>query len=154
MNDHSRFDAKTVRQGECLIWTGHQNGYGYAQFHVGDRYIAVHRYAYERHVGSIPEGLQIDHICHNRTCVEPSHLRAVTNKQNLENVSGAYATSTTGVRGVYPIKGSTKYQAEVVHNRRNYKAGRHDTIAEAEAAVIALRNKLFTHNDADRLVGA
>ena len=117
---------------------------------MAGKHIAVHRYAYERHVGPIPDGLQIDHICHNRICVEPSHLRAVTNKQNLENISGAYATSSTGVRGVHPIKGSAKYQAVVVHNRQHYKAGRYDTIAEAEAVVITLRNKLFTHNDADR----
>jgi len=154
MNDHSRFDAQTARQGECLVWTGHQNGYGYAQFKLKGKSVAVHRYAYERHVGPIPEGMQIDHLCHNRVCVEPAHLRAVTNKQNLENVSGAYASSSTGVRGVSPIKGSHKFLAQVTHNRKNYKAGRFDSIAEAEAAVIALRNRLFTHNDADRRVGA
>lgn len=150
MNEASRFDAKTVRDGECLLWTGAQNGLGYAQIRIGGKKVVVHRYAYERHYGPIPDGALIDHICHTRSCVEPTHLRLATNKQNLENLAGAYSTSATGIRGVYAVKGSNTFRAQVTHNRRKYNAGRFATIAEAEQAVVSLRNRLFTHNDADR----
>lgn len=56
---------------------------GYARVrHDGKRDMA-HRAVYEILVGEIPEGLQLDHLCRNRDCVNPSHLEPVTIKQNL-----------------------------------------------------------------------
>jgi hypothetical protein len=86
----ARFDAATERQGDCLIWKGQDNGLGYGQIRVNNRKVTVHRFSYERFVGPIPDGMYLDHICHNKRCVEPSHLRPVTNKQNLENLTGGY----------------------------------------------------------------
>lgn len=54
-------------------------GYGY--FYAGCLHLA-HRFAYELFVGSIPKGLQIDHLCRNRACANPSHLEVVTNREN------------------------------------------------------------------------
>jgi len=102
------------------------------------------------HKGEIPEGILIDHICHNISCVNPEHLRLATNKQNMENLSGPQRNNTSGVLGVY-WHSSGMWNVQVGHNRRRYSGGLFRDIAEAEAAAIALRTKLFTHNHIDRI---
>lgn len=68
----------------CWIWQGNtNNGKGYFRVsHRGER-IYVHRWYYERFVGPIPEGLQLDHLCRNRNCCNPEHLEPVTQAENL-----------------------------------------------------------------------
>ncbi len=68
--------------GGCWLWTGGVERNGYARFrHNGSR-TGVHRYSYELLVGPIPDGLTIDHLCGVRTCVNPTHLEAVTSREN------------------------------------------------------------------------
>jgi hypothetical protein len=83
-----------------------------------------------------------------KNCVNPEHLRPVTQKQNVENRPGLAANNTSGVTGVYWHR--NRWMAEVKHNGSKHYVGRFTDIAEAEAAVIAKRNELFTHNDIDR----
>jgi hypothetical protein len=80
-----RFEARVVIIAEtnCWEWTGAHNGVGYAQIamkgHNGNWHpMVAHRVAYELLYGPIPDGLQIDHLCRNRGCVNPTHLEAVT----------------------------------------------------------------------------
>jgi hypothetical protein len=80
--------------------------------------------------------------------VRDDHLRLATHKQQQENQAGSYRNSQTGVRGVSPY--GERYQAHVRHEGRQIHVGTYDTVAEAEMAVIAKRNELFTHNDMDR----
>lgn len=66
----------------CWVWTGVCiNGYG--QFWDGQKGRKAHRWAYEHFVGPIPDGLHLDHKCRVRPCVNPDHLRPVTNKENI-----------------------------------------------------------------------
>ena len=76
--------------GQCWLWTGaKQKGYGVAVVSVcanpegKSRNRKAHRMAYELLCGPIPEGLQLDHLCRNPSCVNPSHLEPVTCKENL-----------------------------------------------------------------------
>ena len=79
----------------------------------------------------------IDHICHNRTCVNVDHLRLATAAQNNSNLAGATARSSTGVRGVYP-RGS---RFRVGIKSRWY--GTFDSIEEASRVAARERPRLF-----------
>lgn len=69
----------------CHLWLGHiaaDTGYGTFRLDGNNREKA-HRFAYAAAYGPIPEGLQVDHICWVRHCVNPEHLQLVTQQQNL-----------------------------------------------------------------------
>ena len=143
------FEARTERHGDCLVWIGDAMTNGYGVIWDGQRVTRAHRYAWEQENGPIPPGQELDHICRNRACCEVTHLRLATRKQNMENLSGRPG-SASGVRGVSRAKGGKKWRVRVKHNYREYSGGEYTTLAEAEAAAIELRNRLFTFNSLDR----
>ena len=148
-----RFWPRVEKGPNCWEWTGARGSSGYGQISSGGprpSALYAHRVSYELAVGPIPEGMQIDHTCHNSACVNPEHLRIVTLKQNAENLAGPYKNNTTGYRGVSRDKSGGKYVARVTHNGREYsRDGFHTAHAAAEWAR-EKRLELFTHNDADR----
>ena len=82
-----RFWSKVEKTESCWLWRGNQfrNGYGYFGVTEGEGRLA-HRFSYEELVGPIPEGLTIDHLCRVRACVNPSHLEAVTLRENIRRI--------------------------------------------------------------------
>lgn len=64
--------------GDCRLWAGAVQSSGYGSVWVAGRSELAHRVAYETHVGPIPPGLHIDHLCGRRLCVNPAHLEPVT----------------------------------------------------------------------------
>lgn len=74
------------KSDDCWVWLGKPASTGYGQIGFGypDRTVRnAHRVVYELLVGEIPEGLQLDHLCRNRMCVNPAHLEPVTQRENL-----------------------------------------------------------------------
>ena len=99
-----RFDAKWIPEPNtgCWLWVGTTSPNGYGRFWSKGRLAYAHRHAYERWVGPIPDGLQLDHLCRVRCCVNPGHLEAVTCRENLlrgETFQAANAAKTHCIRG-------------------------------------------------------
>lgn len=91
----------------CWPWTAFKNEHGYGQFHDGTRLVRAHRHSLEMAEGPLPEGMVVDHACHNeadctdvpcqhRACCNPAHLEAVTQKVNsIRGRSGAHQQEKT-----------------------------------------------------------
>jgi hypothetical protein len=81
---YERFVEKVEKTDTCWNWTGSTDrGYGKIGLRRGVAPLYAHRVSYEFHVGPIPAGLQLDHLCRNRSCVNPAHLEPVTQRENL-----------------------------------------------------------------------
>jgi hypothetical protein len=66
----------------CWVWTAAKSGSGYGQIFYRGRQQNAHRVAYQLLVGAITPGLELDHLCRNRPCVNPAHLEPVTSSEN------------------------------------------------------------------------
>ncbi len=87
-----RLDRMSEWHGECLEWIGTKNQKGYGRIKVAGRMLSAHRVVWEMRNGPVPTGLEIDHTCGNRGCIEVLHLRVVT---HLENVRSKHAPPRT-----------------------------------------------------------
>lgn len=90
-----RFWAKVEKTEGCWNWVASRNNKGYGHLGMGDRRVYAHRYSYELHKGAIPSGLHIDHLCRNRSCVNPDHLEPVTNRENVLRGAGLTAQNAS-----------------------------------------------------------
>lgn len=116
-----------VDENGCWIWalsvTG--SGYGYYQNKL------AHRLFYEKHKGKIPEGMEIDHLCRVRNCVNPKHLEAVTSTENnrrkrttvltmieARKIRNLYASKKYKQKEIGAIYGiGQKHVSDVIHRR-------------------------------------
>ena len=87
-----RFWSKVDKSGgpnACWLWKGRLTGRGYGAWWADGKNAVAHKVALALSGNPIPTGLVADHVCRNRLCVNPGHLRAVTARQNsLENSLG------------------------------------------------------------------
>ena len=101
---------------ECWLWMAGRIQDGYGQFWVSDTNVPAHRVAYEAVIGKIPAGMQIDHLCRVRGCVNPGHLEAVTQQENIRR--GLTGKHFLGLRKVHCPKGHP-YSGENLVVRKN-----------------------------------
>ncbi len=103
------FWLKVAKQENgCWLWTG-QTLRGYGRTSGSNKF--AHRAAYVMVKGPIPAGLTIDHLCRNHGCVNPAHLEAVTNRENIlrgDSRSAQNARKTCCKRG-HPFDAENTY---------------------------------------------
>lgn len=110
----------------CTLWLGKvdaRHGYGLV-IHRRTHYRA-HRFAYESYVGPIDTGLVIDHLCRNRTCINPSHMEPVSIATNTMRGSGPSAMNaqrTTCVNGHAFDEANTRVSSRGTSTRRTCRA--------------------------------
>ena len=83
-----RFFAQVEKTDSCWHWTGQFTVNGYGKLRVGGKLVAAHRFSYstahpEEPINVAKRGTTcIDHICNNKACVNPAHLRVIDQKLN------------------------------------------------------------------------
>lgn len=112
-----RFLNHIDKTDSCWNWLGRLVGKGYGTISIGgkgSKQQLVHRFSYEHHKGPIPEGMVIMHKCDNPRCVNPDHLEAGTQSQNIKDAfaRGRKVCKASGVRG--EAHGASKLNNEIV----------------------------------------
>jgi hypothetical protein len=87
-----RFWDNVAKTETCWLWLGARGGH-YGSYYSDGKSVLAHRFAYEALVGPIPDGLQIDHLCRVRLCVNPAHLEPVTQRENILRGTGPTAVN-------------------------------------------------------------
>ena len=144
-----RFWEKVIKTDECWWWTAKKNHKGYGMFVWDKNARGAHRLAYEHLVGPVPAGLVLDHVCRNKSCVNPAHLRPIDNRSNAQNRSGANRGSTSGFRGV-GLHACGKWQANGSAGGKNHYLGLYDTPEEAAQVAAEWRRNNMEYSDMDK----
>lgn len=117
-----RFWSRVVvdTRTDCWLWTGHRSRKGYGKITDGGTSVEVHRYLYRRLVSDEIDGLDIDHLCRVRHCVNPVHLEAVTHAENIRRGrSGAPQRERTHCPRGHAYQGSNLYIARKADGSTN-----------------------------------
>lgn len=136
----------TTRElGGCLVWQRSKSFDGYANYTGPEsrvhRTASLSRLLWITTVGPIPGGLEIDHRCFRRDCVEITHLRLLTRGQQMLAVS-CKRTNGLGYRGV-SLDANGNYRAYATYKGVRHHVGTFTDILEAAEAARAKREELY-----------
>lgn len=142
-----RFEKGYViaRDTGCWNWIRSKRPNGYGQIGKGGhncRILLAHRVAYELYCDPIPKGLDIDHLCRNRGCVNPDHLEPVTRRINLlrgETIAARRAAQTRCIHGHEFTPGNTMRAKSGTRECRTRKNARN------RRARLAQKNRGLSH---------
>ena len=122
-----RFFSHIEKQANgCWRWTASKTTDGYGYFWpTHEKNVKAHRWAYEQFVGPIPEGLNLDHLCRNRACVNPAHLEPVTVRENSRRGLNGILKPQKASRyiGVGWDSATQKWRTQIQLNGKKYTLG-------------------------------
>lgn len=118
-----RFESKVLPEPNtgCWLWVGPHVGGGYGALWVNGHNRVAHRLLFEKINGPVPVGLELDHLCRVRCCVNPKHLEAVPRKVNLGRGLHRNRVKLTCLRG-HPfdtVKRQGQRRCSVCHAQAN-----------------------------------
>lgn len=121
--DHERFlsKIKVNQETECWEWTLFLDRDGYGDFSINRGHYKAHRISYDLFVKKLTPGLVIDHLCKNRKCCNPDHLREVTVTVNSLDNSDGY--SAINIRKTHCVNGH-EFTPENTYKRNRENGGR------------------------------
>ena len=107
-------NAMPIPESGCWAWLGGMLSCGYGYLKIDGKNRLAHRIAYELAIGPIPDGLQIDHLCRVRSCINPNHLEPVTQQVNIRRgdagkATGARNRAKTHCLNGHPFSGANLY---------------------------------------------
>jgi hypothetical protein len=119
----------------CWEWQAFRDQDGYGTFWLNGENRRAHRASYELFVGPIPDAATLDHLCRNRSCVNPEHLEPVSIGENLMRSpvapASVNASKTHCARAGHPLSGANLYICP--RGKRECRACRRETTARSRA---------------------
>ena len=139
-----RFWSKVDKSGEggCWEWTAYRTTTGYGKLQDKGKQVFAHRFSWELHNGPLSPGAVIDHLCYNKGCVNPGHMRECTVAENQQNHPGLRSDNTSGHRGVSLVKRTGKWSVRVTAFGKVHYGGNYTDKAEAIRASNELRARV------------
>jgi len=142
--DRARFWKYAVTSEGCWGWQGHHSKKGYAHAYWAGKTVRAHRLAWMLTYGSWPSSETLDHLCNNRSCVRPDHLREATNRENI--LRGCGITAVNAVKQ-YCLRGHPFIEANTRINRKGHRTCRACHNARTRRLKARIRAKV-THEGA------
>lgn len=139
----TRVRMRVIQRGdhECWGWSGNTDRLGYSKITNNSGTTYAHRIVFEIVNGPIPPGYEIDHICRNRSCVNPKHLRLATHSENLRNTS-TKSNTKSGLKGVSWHKAQRKWAARIMIHGKSISLGYFHDPNEAHRAYLKAASEI------------
>lgn len=138
--DANAFWGRVNKGPECWEYIGSRAKNGYGTSRTVGGYDYAHRISYRYAHGTIPEGLDLDHLCRNRACVRPDHLEPVTRRENAKRGAMSFAFTGRCISGKHEIEDDTSLA--LTNHGRTCRACRDDARAAHYDAIKQASRKL------------
>ena len=118
-----RFQSYCLYAGDCIVWTSATRK-GYGSFWYRGKPVQAHKFAYEQANGQVPNGLELDHICRNKVCVNPNHLEPVVHRVNCMRGDSPKLSSSRQKQKTHCPRGHEYTAANTIRTKESWRVCR------------------------------